>query len=329
MQANIHFNHRLIPQPPPRPNRNRPTMPFSAVPAYTGVPDFGLIHIDPEQTAKAFQVYLDTASKLTGVSLDDINVTVIKMPDNVKKVTLVELLGLGMKLFDAIVWLTANRPETHPLQADPTMTSKNIPSMQEIARSVFYCYFMLIVQARYPAGENDRDKPRIPNFLKTIMGMDKEQHVYVSRICSFNPTLFDPSWVRYVHFSNFGQEVMSRFGLGVAGYRLFGPFGLYSPKPNLDSALVPAFEFAKTVAKAKSSWNVHPLTRDPNILTARGNLNKNLGNLILECFTDEDIKEMVAAKVLYGMPVVEPTHRQYKQWSADDDITGTAFIFKS
>jgi len=318
--------------PPKYPNRRRTSsiiMAFNAVPAFLGAPDFGLIHIDPEQTARAFQAYLDTASKLTGVSLDDINTNVSTMPANVAKVTLVDLLAHGMKLFDAIVWLTAGRPESHPLTVEPSLTKDKIPSMHEVARAVFYCYFMLVTQARYPVSRSETEKPRIPNFLKTIMGMDKEQHIYVDTICSFAPQKFDPAWAQYVSFANFGQEVLSRFGLGVAGYRMFGPFGLYNAKPDMDPALKPAFEFARKIAKAPSSWNVHPLTRNPNILTARGNLNKNLNNLMLDAFSQEDLEEMAKSKVIYRIPTREPAHKQYRQWTAEDDITGSALIFRN
>jgi len=301
-------------------------MPFSATPSTIGVPEFGLIHINPEETAKAFQAYLDTASKLSGVSLDDIKLTVMSMPADPSKVTLVDLLERGMKLFDAVVWLTAGRPATHPLRADPGLKKENIPSMHDIARAVFYCYFMLVTQARYPVGRENSEKPKIPNFLKTIMGMEKEQHVYVNTICSFEPQKFDPAWARHVKFDGFGQQVLSRFGLGVAGYRMFGPFNLYSPKPDMDPSLAPAFAFARKVAVAPATWGVHPLTRKPAVLKARGNLNKNLGNLILECFSDADIAEMCKSKVLYGKPEKEPGHRQYKNWTAEDDISGDDII---
>lgn len=302
-------------------------MAFKASASFTGQPDFGIIHIDPVETAKAFQEYLDTASKLTGVSLDDIDRRVSSLPADPKKVTLVELVELGMKLFDAVVWLSAGRPVSHPLQVDPVTAAGKKTSMHEVARAVFYCYFMLVTQARYPVHHSEQQKPRIPNFLRTIMGMQEDQHIYVERICSFPPQKFDPAWARHVKFAGFGQEVLSRFGLGVAGYRLFGPFGLYSPKPNLSADLQRAFTFAQSVSKAGASWEIHPLTRNPNILTRRGNLNKNLGNLILECFTDADIDEMVNSKILYAKPVKEPAYRNYKTWTPEDDITGTATIF--
>jgi len=303
-------------------------MAFRATAAIVGVPKFGLIHIDPIETAKAFQVYLNTASKLTGVSLDDITRTVKKLPVDSSKVTLADLLEQGMRLFDAVVWLTAGRPNSHPLLEDPGMKKEQIPSLHDVARAVFYCYFLLVTQARYPVSRSSSDKPKIPNFLKTIMGMDKEQHVYVEQICTFDPQKFDAAWARHVSFDGFGQEVMSRFGLGVAGYRLFGPFSLYPVKEDVDTALIPAINFARKIATAKASWDVHPLTRNPNILTKRGNLNKNLGNLILECFTEEQIAEMVTAKVIFGKPTREMGHRDYIQWKEEDDITGKALIFK-
>jgi hypothetical protein len=303
-------------------------MSFSNVPSITGVPDFGLIHISPEEVAKSFQTYLDTASKLTGVSLDDISRNVYELPPDVNRITLVDLIKRGMKLFDAVVWLTAGKPASHPLSLDPSMSKDAIPSLHDVARAVFYCYFMLVTQARYPASRGTAEAPKIPNFLRTIMGMDSDQHIYVEKICSFAPQKFDPAWARHVQFEGFGQEVLSRFGLGVAGYRLFGPFALYNAKPGLTPELQRAFKFARSVATAPSSWNVHPLTRNPNILTARGNLNKNLGNLILEVFSESDIAEMVTAKILFGKPVKEPNHRNYNTWGEHDDITGTAYIFR-
>jgi len=303
-------------------------MSFQAVPNMLGVPDFGLIHIDPAATAKAFQAYLDTASKLTGVALSDISRRVIKLPADPTRVTLVDLLGAGMKLFDAIVWLTAGRPAAYPLVVDPTMTKDEIPSLHEVARSVFYTYFMLLTQARYPVPRSVNEKPRIPNFLRAIMGMTDEQHVYIERICSFAPQKFDPAWVRHVEFQNFGQEVLSRFGLGVAGYRMFGPFALYQERAGLSPELQNAVSFARRVSKSPASWDVHPLTRNPNILTARGNLNKNLGNLILDVFTEDQINEMASSKILYNKPERDPAHRNYLTWGAENDISGTGIIFR-
>lgn len=304
------------------------TMAFSNTRAFTGTPNFAVVDIDPSAVAGCLQEYVNRGSKLTGVSLDDIDTSVYKMPANPQTATLVDLLESGMQLFDAIIWLTAGRPASHPITQSAVMKEDEVPSMMEIAKAVFYVYFFLVTQARYPSTDKTGAAPKVPNFLKVVMGLDEDQGDYIERICSFNPTQFDPSWVKHVSFRGLGQETLSRFGLGVAGYRMFGPFGLYTVRPDLPAELRPAVEFAQKVSKTPATWNVHPLTRNPEILKNRGNLNKNLGNLILASFTDVQINEMVASKVLYAKPSKEPSYRNYLQWSADDDISGTNYIFR-
>jgi len=297
--------------------------------AVQGVPDFKIVDVAPLEIAKALQVYLDRGSKLTGVSLDDIKVAIAKKIDDPSKATLVDLMNSGMKIFDALVWLAAGRPKSHPLTVDAAMNVKDIPSLHDVARSVFYCYFFLLTQARYPVRSSSLKEPQTPRFLTTVMGLAEKQSHYVEMVCSFEPEKLDKNWIRHVNFKGLGQETVSRFGLGVAGYRLFGPFKLYTPAKEYSDDLANAVAFATKIAKSPPTWGIHPATRDPTILTRRGNLNKNLGNLILDVFTDDQIDEMVNTKVLYQKPMREPNSRNYYQWSPEDDISGSAHIFLS
>jgi len=297
---------------------------------------FNVVDINTADVARVFQTFLDRGSKITGVSLDDINLNVNPIPANPSTATLVDLLKAGMKLFDAVVWITAGRPNSHPLKRDPAIQQDTIPSMSAIASAVVYNFFFLLTQARYPmfskeqeAKKDNKDAPRVPNFLTTILGMKESQTVYVNMLTSFPPEQFDPAWIKDVRFENFGQEIMARFGLGVAGYRLFAPFKLYTPKDNLSQALQDSYAFARAVAVHEPTWAIHPVTRDPAVLTARGNLNKNLGNLILECFDDAQIAEMVKARVLYATPVRAAEHNNYKTWAKVDDISGQNYIFRT
>jgi hypothetical protein len=301
---------------------------FSNTVSYVGNADFKVIDIDPVEVASALQKYVDRGSKLTGVSLDDINLSVCRLPSDVKKCTLVDLLDIGMPLFDAIVWLTAGRPSTHELTVDNSIVKANLPSMHEIARSVFYTYFFLVTQARYPVPTGGTNSPKVPNFLSVVMGMTGSQSSYIEKICSFPPQKFDPKWAKSIKFENFGQEALSRFGLGVAGYRLFGPFKIYKPMDNISNELKSAIDFARKVSESSPTWDIHPLTRDPAILTKRGNLNKNLGNLILDVFTEEQIDEMVNSKMLFAKPTREPSYKNYLTWSSNDDISGNQLIFR-
>lgn len=296
--------------------------------------DFNVVDIQPKIVAEAFQVFLERGSRITGVSLDSISTAVVKIPANGTKPNLADLLSVGMKLFDAVVWITAGRPTSHPLKENPAMKSDTIPKVADIAKSLVYCFFFLLTQARYPtfSAENDaelgREKaPKVPNFLEKILGMREDQSHYVTMLTSFPPEQFNPVWIKHVRFENFGQELMARFGLGVAGYRMFAPFKLYTPKESMSDDLRNAFAFARAVAEHEPTWDVHPTTRNPAVLTARGNLNKNLGNLILECFDDAQITEMIDSRVLYGKPVRDANHRNYKTWAAGDNISGNDAIF--
>jgi hypothetical protein len=298
-------------------------------PASLGTPDFKIVDITPSEVASALQEYLNRGSRLTGVSLDDIKTALPKAVTDPKRATLVDLLNAGMKIFDALVWLSAGRPSTHPLTVDSGAKVTDITSMHDIARAVFYNYFFIVTQARYPVKAGDVAQPKTPNFLSVILGMKEDQGVYVERVCSFEPEKFDKSWAQYVQFKGFGQEAISRFGLGVAGYRLFGPFKLYAPEKAYPENLKSAVEFATKIAKSAPTWDIHPATRRAEILTKRGNLNKNLTNLILDVFTDEQIEEMVKTRVLFKLPVREAGARNYLQWTAEDDISGTTLIFQA
>jgi hypothetical protein len=296
-------------------------------PNQSGIPDFKIIDIDIENVASILQPYLVRGSKLTGVSLDDINRSVTELPSEKVKVNLVWLLEHGMKLFDAIVWLAANMPTSHPLKVDKGLSKESIPSLSQVADALFYIHFFLLTQARYPVARGVANPPRVAQFLTNIMGLKNDQWEYVELICSFEAQKFDPAWIKHVSYRGFGQEALSRFGLGVAGYRLFQPFKHYPLKDDASATVKDAYAFAKAVATAPPTWDIHPITRNPAVLTKRGNLNKNLGNLILECFTDEQIQEMITIKMLYAKPAKEVQHKNYQQWKPSDDISGTSLIF--
>ncbi|CCE33383.1 uncharacterized protein CPUR_07307 [Claviceps purpurea 20.1] len=292
-------------------------------------PNFGIVHVDPKEVALILQPFVDRGSKLTDeVTIDDISTRVLSVPDKPEQATLNDLLAIGMKHFDALVWLGAKDKSRHPLRADPTMKPDDIPSNNDVAKSVFYCYFVLLTQARYPP--DDHEIQQIPRFLSTLMQMNKEPSYYVSKICTFELRRMNPSWIKHMSYKFLTEKTVSRLGIGVAGYRMFVPFDLYDAREGLPDNLVSAFTFARAVARAPASWNVHPLTRPrgpQDAITRRGNLKKNLGNLILDVFTDEQIDDMVKQRILFKRPDRDVAHREYLQWAAEDDISGTANIF--
>jgi hypothetical protein len=90
----------------------------------------------------------------------------------------------------------------------------------------------------------------------------------------------DLFWIKHVKLKQFGLEVMRRHRLHSAGYQLFNIFKVYEAKKDLPENLRDAFIFAKAVATSPPTWDVHPLTRDPDIPWRRVDLDENLINSI-------------------------------------------------
>lgn len=308
-------------------NTEKPYIMANQLTIVRGTPNFGKIDINPDEIAKCLQDYVTRGSSIIGVAKEDIDVRLVIIPTGEDKKNLTMLVKGGMKLFDAIAYLSFPESDRPELINDNSRTVDQIPGMMEIAKAVFYCYFFLLTQARYPVSSNTEQKPKVPQFLKGIMQLDQGQETYIDKLCSFEASKFDPRWIKYVKFQGMGQEALSRFGLGVAGYRLFGPFKYYEVKKEIPQNLSAAVSFASSIAKSSPTWDIHPVTRNPSVLAKRGNLNKNLGNLILEVFTDDQISEMVNSKILYKKPEPEPTAKNYVQWNPVDDISGTDKIF--
>ena len=158
------------------------------------------------------------------------------------------------------------------------------------------------------------------------MQLTNSQTQSVELICSFDIKKIDPSWIKYVSYQDFGLEALSGLVSYVAGHRLFAPFRHY----DLDLAPLStrnAVTFAKAVATKPPTWAIHPVTRSTAIFWKRGNLEKELGNLILDVFSDEAIKDMVDNGALSERPRREPSAYRYLTWDPVDDITGDDFIF--
>lgn len=264
------------------------------------MPLFQVVDIDRKFAAEILTGFIARGSTITGVDVNMINVTVTSLPISGTKVDTVWLCAHGMPIFDAITWVCADVNIRPRLRLKDNAATFAVLSSGVIAKALFFCYFYLLTQARYPTREEDPLK--VPSFLRNVAGLTEPAGVYLDRICSFNPVLFDARWIRDVKFNGFGQEVLSRFGLGVAGYRMFAPFKLLQPRADLNAIAVPAYNYARTIAQSAPTWNVHPVTRAPELLSERGNLNKNLSNLMLHCFSAEQLTVLAQTKVLYEVP---------------------------
>jgi len=271
--------------------------------------------------------------------------------------TLTGLLATGTKFLDAVVWLALDenkRPKPRVVDSvyDPAKGRQwaTYGDHSKIARCMFFYFFYILTRARPPtADEMDINQP-IPNFLKNVLGFSETPGSVAEYLASFPLSRINPAWVKHINLQGLSMEALNRFGLGVAGYRMAAPFKLYSPfyetiegkaffeknKGAIETGEIEwgakyeeAIEVAKAIAMQPADWDVHPSTRAPDLLTKYGNLNKNLGNLILKVFSDEQIDEMVKTKILYSKPNFERAHLNFTTWKSADKFVGTKKIFNA
>jgi len=276
--------------------------------------------LDANEVATILSGFVDRGSKLSTVAASDPD-TRVKTGAKAENLTDINsCLNAGMKIFDAIVWLKSGKVK--PLQEELEITDATIPSLSTVARAVFYNYFFLLTQAKYPTKTNNtatdnkgKKVPQKPAFLAKLLGLDKDPWHYAELICGFEITKFDPSWIRYYKSTSMGREAISRFGLGVAGYRMCGPFKFVNPDTDEAKFHSDSIEFVQYIARSVPNWCIHPLTRDVGFLSAVGNFNDNLNNMILDCYKKETIETMVKDRMLYTYPERKLRNNEWKAWN--------------
>jgi len=308
---------------------------------------FGTLDINPVEFAAVLQKYVHEGSKRHRLSKNDILVyfnidadfkdketgKVQNFAGKTVATTLNGLLGAGAKFMDAVFWLALPdserpEPEEHPApRAGQPQTFSTYNNHQDIARCMFFYFFYILTRARAPLqGSGGKAEP-IPQFLVKVLGISKGESEVADYLASFSLENIDPSWAKHINLTGLSQESLNRFGLGVAGYRMAAPFKLQNPDGTNATKYKNAIDVAVSFATSEADWDFHPSTRKASLLTKYGNINQNLGNLILEVYKPETIAEMVKVKILFKVPDKNPSHTNYTRWSQDMKYTPTAKIF--
>jgi len=322
---------------------------FSTVSTQIRSINFGTIDINPKEFAAILQRYIVQGSQRYTLSLKDIQVyanpswdiegkettSVIEIDGKTVANTLEGLLAVGTRFLDAVVFLSLPNnqkpsPEVHPIPKSitppPQIATYNNHS--EIAKCMFFSFFYLLTRARAHAITGYITTKVVPSFLKNVLSISRQPHEVADYLSSFDMNNLDPAWIRHIVLKDIGREALNRFGLGVAGYRLTAPFKLREPNRPGWETYKNAVEVAKSFATEPACWNFHPATRDPDLLTRYGNINKNLGNLILLVYTNDTIEELVSARTLYQKPPNEVAYTNFTTWTPDMAYKCADPIFK-
>jgi len=285
------------------------------------------INYDIEELSEQIKVFVIHGSRRHTVSRSDLSIKKkagAKEPD---PISLGWLMEQGNRFFNSIFYLGLKESERPKIQEVPEGEIQGIATSEEVCEALYFQYFFIVTRGTYSESPNKAVGPDVPNFLANVMGYKKTPEQYARILATFSLIKIDPSWARAQPLKELGRETIFRFALGVAGYRLFRPFSIYPCRDDSSVEVKRAFKIAHKMATHTASWQIQSMTRDPRVLETYGNLNKNLAGLMTECFTPEQIEEMVNNKMLFSKPTIDPAHKNYLQWSVDYQFDESLNVF--
>jgi len=285
------------------------------------------IQYDLADLAQKLSRFVIQGSKRHTLSKSDLTVVKSNVDQVPDPVTLPWLLSHGTRFFDAVFWLSLPAGERPEIRTLPAGSIPAPVTVAQICQALFFQLFMGITRAAPSEAVGANIGRDVPNFLSQVLGLNEAPVVYARRLASFHLNKIDPAWMRYIQLGDLGREAISRFGLGVAGYRYLSPFKLLPCRADAPANIRRAYEVARGMALAPSNWQIHPATRDPQLLAVYGPLNANLCNLMLECFTTEQITTLVATRAIYEQPQHQAAHVNYRTWDVDFAANAADVIF--
>lgn len=310
---------------------------------------FGVVDIESIDFASYVQKFVYFGSKRYQLSIDNLTVFSVHDDDFTGKsdvkfsevngekipIDLRSHLLAGTKFLDAVLYMHLPNSEKPRVKKNPARGANgkvdvdqfNDPT--EIAKCMFFYYFYVLTRARAPEESRGSDKQPVPRFLDQVLSIKKTAGEVADYLASFKLTDLDPAWVRGIQIDGLSREALARFGLGVAGYRLAAPFKLQDPDKDGHDQFAAAVRVARSFATMPSCWDFHPATRNPNLLQKYGNINKNLGNLILNVYKPETIQKFVVSRTLFEIPKEDANHTNYKTWTDQLIYSTSAPIFPS
>jgi len=273
------------------------------------------IQYDLVDLANRLRRFVVQGSKRHSLSKSDLTVVRSNEDQEPNPITFTWLIEHGTRFFDALFFLSLAEADRPPIQVAPVGHIPAPVTVAQICQALFYILFFGMSRGipSEAAGANiGRD---VPNFLSQVLGMNEPPVTYARRLASFHLNKIDPAWMKYIPIGDLGREAISRFGLGVAGYRYLAPFKLLPCRGDVPANIRRAYDVARGMALSPPSWQIHPATRDPQILAVYGPLNGNLCNLMLECFTADQLATLVATKAIFELPQHQPAHVNYRTWT--------------
>lgn len=226
----------------------------------------------------------------------------------------------GTKFFDALLYFSLDPDRRPPVTAGIDVGDQLPHVIMTTKTHLLWMAIFLMLRGSYPSEEGIDLGRNIPAFLRNICGMDISPSTLATSLASFSLQKLNPNWIKEIDWSTFAPEIRQRLGLGLSGYRMLSPFGCYEVRHDAPEDAKAAAEFVKRVLAQPLDYDILSCTRSPAIVNRFKSWNKSLGNLILICFTDAQITEMVNNKIIFARPTRDPRSDTWRGWVGGGEL---------
>jgi hypothetical protein len=277
--------------------------------------DFGEVVLNEGVIASFVQQFLAFGSKAKRILKSD--VIIFPKANGAPYTSVQDMLNNGNYLFNALIFATSPEHKGFKQVQKPENFVSPDNDIATLAEGIFCLYFYVFTQGDAPSPALNVMGPQVPNFLRGVIKMRHPPGWHMKNLASFDLRMMEHRWIRGVNIDGLSREAQQRFGLGIAGYRMFSMFKDYPLKEGATPEAERAHKIIKDFLNSGTYWEIHPAFRPPEIIERLGSINGVLGNLILACFEDSDIESAKVAKLIYSVPVYSIRHDTYKRWKPD------------
>lgn len=222
--------------------------------------------------------------------------------------TVTELFVAGMPILDAVVWYWGkNRPASLTIDVRPE-TADRPQTATEATRGLFCWFFSIYSQGcSIPQGT--------PNFLINVLDLGEHFTQLITGLTTANIGQFPIEWVVNVPLPVLSDKAKNRLALGAAGHRYLTAISYITDADYIDLEH-PGVAYLKSLVRWTGGqvwWELHPVTKSGQVITATGSLNKNIQSAMKACVSEERLKALADSKVLHAPPIDWPSHSKWKQ----------------
>lgn len=290
--------------------------------------NFGVVRINSTAIGTALQEFIQIGSQKGQISKDDLEIIYREGTNITSFRDVADAIKHGTRLFDALAYFSLPAAERPEPEHRPLGPEESDPSPLDIGRAIFYVYFYILIRGHAPTDEDGTDQNPVPNFLKSVMGLEDSPDHYSECVASFDLNLLDHHWVKYIQINNLGIQAQNRLALGLAGYRLPGVLTLFQFRDDAPVEAIRAATAVRNFVNRGAVWDCHSVTRTAAFLDVIKNFNANVTNVILEVYTAEQIAQLRRRRVLPVDLVHNERFTQWQQWTDATFDQFTDYIFR-